>query len=196
MTRTAFTSSNHRRQASMQLNQTVVQVMQGDIIQQVTDAIVTPASAALMGGRGLDGAVHRAAGPQLRAVLAQIGGCETGDARISDGYRLQARYIIHAVGPIYNYGEDDALLLASAYRKSLELAQGHNLESIALPAISTGVYGYPLDEAAEIATRTVCEFVMTYTTLKLVRFVLESEDEVMAFKQALRHNKGDLLALS
>src|SRR6266540_78084 len=125
-----------------------IQAVQGDITQQRVDAIVNAANSALSGGGGVDGAIHRAAGPELLAECRTLGRCPTGEARITKGYRLAARHVIHAVGPFYQRREGDAELLASAYRNSLELAAQHGVKSIAFPAISTGIYGYPLDLAA------------------------------------------------
>jgi O-acetyl-ADP-ribose deacetylase (regulator of RNase III) len=183
---------------SNRITQTVIQgcmleLVQGDITREETDAIVNAANASLLGGGGVDGAIHRAAGPQLLAETRTLGGCETGGARITRGYNLKARHVIHAVGPIYQRGS--ALVadqLASAYRRSLELAVEHGLESLAFPAISTGIYGYPLAEAAPIALQTVIDFLESDARgdLKRVRFVLFSEPILDQFALAL----GRLLA--
>ncbi len=170
---------------SATVHKTRIELLCGDITQQDTDAIVNAANNSLLGGGGVDGAIHYAAGPELLAETRTLGGCQTGDAKISGGYRLKARHVIHTVGPVYQSGSDLVpRLLASAYRRSLQVAQEHGLHSLAFPSISTGVYGYPMHEAAPVALRTVIDFVKKQEQLTLIRFVLYNPHSLQTFAEA------------
>ena len=143
-----------------------IAVVEGDITRQHVDAIVNAANSSLLGGGGVDGAIHRAAGPELLAECRTLGGCPTGQAKVTAGYRLPARWVIHTVGPIWHGGDAARRLLANCYRNSLALAAEHNVRSIAFPAISTGVYGFPLERATQIAVAEVACFLESDTTIE------------------------------
>lgn len=168
-----------------------LELVHGDIVDQAVDAIVNAANSSLAPGGGVCGAIHRAAGRELARDCAALGGCPAGEARLTRGYKLSARYVIHAVGPVFSGGEDDARLLASAYRSSLELAAAHGINSIAFPALSTGIYGYPIRAAAPIAIRTVDEFLLAGGNVELVRFVFLSHESYNAYELAARAMLGD-----
>ncbi|MBW2107081.1 MAG: O-acetyl-ADP-ribose deacetylase [Deltaproteobacteria bacterium] len=169
------------------VGRSVLELVQGDITQQDTEAIVNAANRSLLGGGGVDGAIHRAAGPQLLAECRTLGGCDTGDAVLTQGYNLKARYVIHTVGPVYR-GPSAATerLLKSAYQRSLEVALAKGIRSVAFPSISTGAYGYPLEKAAVVALSTVMDFVRAHPQIERVRFVLFSEKAFNAFEAALK----------
>jgi O-acetyl-ADP-ribose deacetylase (regulator of RNase III) len=170
----------------VKIGSSVLELIQGDITQQDTEAIVNAANSTLLGGGGVDGAIHRAAGPELLAECRTLGGCETGDAVITQGYQLKARYVIHTVGPVYRGASPSTeRLLESAYQRSLEVAQAKGIRSVAFPSISTGAYGYPVEEAAPVALRTVIGFVRTHPEIGQVRFVLRSSTAFRAFEEAL-----------
>ena len=162
-------------------------VVVGDITKLVVDAIVNAANRSLLGGGGVDGAIHRAAGPGLLDESRTLGGCDTGDAKITGGYRLPAAHVIHTVGPIWSGGAaDEDRLLARCYRRSLEVAVENELGTIAFPAISTGVYGFPVERAAQIAVRTVASFLSTSPVIAGVTFCCFSEESAEAHRAGMR----------
>ena len=170
----------------LRIGNTRLTLVQGDITAQQVDAIVNAANAALRGGGGVDGAIHRAGGPDIMAECRRIGGCPTGEAVRTTAGRLPANHVIHAVGPIWtsgNVGEPD--LLASAYRRSLQVAAAHGARTVAFPSISTGVYGYPKDLAAETALSAVTE-VLPDLDLDEVRFVVFGDEDLAAYRQAIQ----------
>ena len=163
-----------------------MQIVHGDITKLDVTAIVNAANSTLLGGGGVDGAIHRAAGPELLAECRGLGGCEPGKAKITRGYRLPARFVIHTVGPIWHGGKHgEALILSNCYRNSLQLAVENEIETIAFPAISCGAYGYPIQQAAQIALETTHEFLAANRDLAKVIFALWDEDVYEAFAATL-----------
>ncbi len=163
-----------------------IRLVRGDITKCEVDAVVNAANESLLGGGGVDGAIHRAAGPQLLAECRTLGGCRTGQAKITPAYNLPAKHVIHTVGPIYHGGtESEAKLLASCYRQSLELAREHDCRSVAFPAISCGVYGYPIADAARIAIGTTREFLSENNLPEYVLLVLFSASDFDAYAAEL-----------
>lgn len=168
------------------VNKSKLELVEGDITKQETDAIVNAANSRLAGGGGVDGAIHRAGGPKIMDECRRIGGCPTGEARITAGGNLKARHVIHAVGPIYrdgSHGEPE--LLSSAYKYCLKLCSENKIKSVAFPSISTGAYGYPVADAANIAISTVADYLKSHPEIELVRFVLFSTDAYNAYEKAL-----------
>lgn len=169
-----------------------LEIVQGDITKLAVDAIANAANRTLLGGGGVDGAIHRAAGPELQAECRTLGGCNTGEAKITKGYKLPAKWVIHTVGPIFDEGEDNEdNLLAACYRHSLELAVQHGVKTIAFPAISTGNYGFPMDRAAHVAVSEVAAFLRDDKTLDRVLLVCYGQEAYETFLDAAREVLGE-----
>ena len=154
-----------------------IEVGQGDITRLEVDAVVNAANRSLLGGGGVDGAIHRAAGPRLLAECRKVGGCPTGEARIAGGYDLPAKFVIHTVGPVYSGKPRDRMLLTGCYRDSLRLAVEKGIRTVAFPAISCGVYGYPIESACRIAVDTTAEMLASHPSLEKVIFILFSDSD-------------------
>jgi O-acetyl-ADP-ribose deacetylase len=173
------------------VHQSILEIVQGDITRQEITAIGNAANSALAGGGGVDGAIHRAGGPAIMSELKTTHrGCPTGSAVITGGGNLKVKYVIHAVGPRYSGSPIDAELLSSAYRKSLELCLQNKIDSIAFPSISTGIYGYPVEEASRVALKTVMDYLREHPEIRLVRFVLFDSRTFEVYQESLK----DLLA--
>jgi O-acetyl-ADP-ribose deacetylase (regulator of RNase III) len=171
----------------VKINKGVLSLVEGDITKQDTDAIVNAANKSLLGGGGVDGAIHRAGGPEILEECREIGGCETGEAVITTGGNLKAKYVIHTVGPVYRGGSrGEPELLENAYQNSLNLASSNSLKSITFPSISTGAYGYPLEDAAKIALKTAIDFLKEKTDLEIIRFVLFGQKTLEVYEKVLK----------
>lgn len=176
----------------LQFNQTTLRLKKGDITQCEVDAVVNAANESLLGGGGVDGAIHRAAGPELLAACRLLNGCRTGEAKLTPGFRLKAAHVIHTVGPTWRGGtQGEADLLASCYRKSLELADAKGIRTLAFPAISTGIYGYPLSQATKIAVGTVKTYLENHpqTLITEIIFVCFDDATVRAYEQAFEESE-------
>ena len=171
----------------IKIGNTTLAVVRGDISEESTDAIVNAANSRLAGGGGVDGAIHGAGGPKIMEECRKIGGCPTGQAVLTTGGNLKAKHVIHTVGPIYRDGKSgEPELLASAYRNSLKLALEHGFQSISFPSISTGAYGYPIRDAAEIALTTAIVFLKSHNNPRIVRFILFSGRDLKVYVEVLQ----------
>jgi O-acetyl-ADP-ribose deacetylase (regulator of RNase III) len=171
--------------------QAALELVEGDLTREDTDAIVNAANAALRPGGGVDGAIHRAGGPSIAAECRQLGGCPTGEARITTGGNLKARYVIHTVGPVYQDGfHREPELLASCYRESLKLASAKGLATVAFPSISTGAYGYPMADAARVALKTTLDYLAQHPEIRRVRFVLFGRPAYETYEKVLKELTG------
>ncbi|MBM3701911.1 MAG: macro domain-containing protein [Actinobacteria bacterium] len=168
-----------------EIENSILELIIGDITTQDTEAIANAANRRLSPGGGVSGAIHRAAGPQLWEESKTLGGCYTGEAKLTKGYNLKAKYVIHTVGPVYSGSADDSEDLKNCYKNSLLLASRKNIKSISFPSISTGVFGYPVKEASMIALKTIIDFLKEHTEIELVRMALFSEGDYNIYKSSL-----------
>jgi len=176
--------------ARIHIGSSILELVKGDITSESTDAIVNAANSGLRGGGGVDGAIHSVGGPQIMAECRKIGECPTGGAVLTTGGDLKAKYVIHAVGPVYRSGTmDEETLLAGAYRTSLEIASKEGIRSIAFPSISTGAYGYPIGDASRTALQTVIDYITDHPEIELVRFVLFSDGDLNIYRESLEKIK-------
>jgi len=166
-----------------------IEIRQGDITKLEVDCIVNAANSSLLGGGGVDGAIHRAAGPGLLEECRKIGGCPTGQARGTYGYKLPSKYVIHTVGPVYHGTPEDAALLKACYRNSLKFAVAIDMKTVAFPAISCGAYGYPIKEACRIAIKATQNFLMFHESIEKVIFILFSEEDKMVYEEVINEDK-------
>lgn len=174
----------------IQIGKSKLQFLVGDITAQDTDAVVNAANTRLAPGGGVAGAIHGAAGPGLWEECAKLGGCETGEAKITGGYKLPNKYVVHTVGPVYSGSPDDRMLLRSCYMNSLKVAEKNLVKSIAFPALSTGIFGYPVDAAAQIAIKSIKEYLLRDTNIEIVRMVLYNEAAYVAHIRVLDAGVG------
>lgn len=177
---------------SAKIGDSVLELVRGDITLEDTDAIVNAANEQLSPGGGVSGAIHRAAGPDLWKEAKTLGGCTTGQAKITKGYSLAAKYVIHTVGPVYSGSRSDPERLSDCYRNSLLLAEKKGIGSISFPSISTGIFGYPVEEASKIALKTIKEHLLTSGRIKLVKMVLFSAGDYEVYENTLRTLLDDL----
>ncbi|MBC7333544.1 MAG: O-acetyl-ADP-ribose deacetylase [Actinobacteria bacterium] len=169
--------------AKYKVGNSFLELVEGDITMQDTDAIVNAANKRLAPGGGVAGAIHRAAGPKLWEECKTLGGCETGEAKITKGYNLKAKYVIHTVGPVYSGSPEDPVNLEKCYKNSLELASKNNIKTIAFPSISTGAFGYPIKEASEIAIKAIASYLKDHPEIEVVRMVLYGRSDWEVYKE-------------